>query len=196
MTSEVIFEYVDLAFKYVNYIIGGSAMVGAYPFYKKVIIPIIGFFRSILKSFDNLQIITNILGPNGGKSLYDKVTSIDIRLFNTEEQLKLMFRHLNIGKMKFNELFECTYASSELCRLIGRPETDFLQNNWLNLVSDHIEIHAAMFEIYKQRRTATIELTFKTGSDMISVYFTLQPLIDNSSFEGYLATISQKVDKK
>lgn len=106
-------------------------------FKKNVLIPV----KKFLDRIEQLDKISYALTPNGGSSLYDRIVSMDQRISWSDFRTKAVLTHLNIGECKFDMTGQCIYISGTICRILNRTESEFLGNNWLNLINDSERDH-------------------------------------------------------
>lgn len=74
------------------------------------------------------------LGPNGGKSLHDRIVNIDRTVNVGELRGRTMLNSEGIGEWQSNNDGQCTYVNAAACRMLNRQESDFLGRNWVNVI--------------------------------------------------------------
>lgn len=109
---------------------------------------------------------------NGGSSLKDviyktqkSVENIDYRMAGLEENQRLSMNLQGICYWISDEDGHCIYASPGLCKMLGRSESDLLENNWMAWVHPNdkdnvvrswlfsVENKTAFDEIYRMKRS-------------------------------------------
>jgi len=188
-------DFLSILLDFKNYFITIGAILGAIPTYIKVIKPryinFKNYFTSINDNLSKISKISEMLGPNGGKSLYDAVKSIDLRLLVSENYLTMVFGHLKIGIIRFNDSGECIYVSPEFSRMVGRPESDFIKNNWVQLIKNYEEIRNEFDNIIELKRMGTLKTAIiDNNNNFLTMLMYIHP-INNSNKLEYIATISQ-----
>lgn len=184
----------DILADFKNYFIAGGSILAAIPTYIKFIKPkitaITEFFSTINNNLEKLTKISETLGPNGGKSLYDAVKSIDLRLLVSENYLTMLFSHLKIGILRFNSEGKCIYVSPELSRIVGRPESDFIDNNYIQVIQNYNEINEELSNILEYRRMGTLKINIIKERDIVPMLMYIHPLNNSNKLE-FIATVSE-----
>ncbi len=111
--------------------------------WKNVIKPY--FYRAKMQRKEMLDKITNIhaeLKFNGGTSIKDAIwelklgmEKIDTRLNGIEENQHVAMNLQGLAFWVSNDKGECVYASTNLCKLVGRNEHDLMGNGWIAWVA-------------------------------------------------------------
>ena len=90
------------------------------------------------KILNKINAIHNELAFNGGSSIKDVIwelksgiQNINTRLNGIEESQYVSLNLLGISFWISSETGECVYASTNLCKLLGRNESELLGNNWV-----------------------------------------------------------------
>ncbi len=83
-----------------------------------------------------IDAISSTLGPNGGKSLYDRIVKMDEKIASTDVRGRNVSSILDLYEWQFDEQGHCTYVNPAACRLLGRHEDEFIGNNWETVISE------------------------------------------------------------
>jgi PAS domain S-box-containing protein len=100
--------------------------------YKKLIKPRI--IQPITSRLDKIDKVCETLGPNGGKSFYDKISSIDRKIGITNSRGSALNSALGLGEWLSDPEGNTIKVNDIICRVTGRPETDFMGQDWQNVV--------------------------------------------------------------
>lgn len=109
-----------------------------------------GLWKNVIKPFLTkrseekkklMQMVDSIhseLKFNGGTSIKDAIwdvkrqlVAIDTKLNGIKEDQHLAMNLQGIAFWVSNEKGECVYASTSLCKLVGRNESELMGNNWV-----------------------------------------------------------------
>lgn len=165
------------------------------------LVPIIIFIKSkvikpvskTLKNIDRIEDILYLLGPNGGKSLYDKIVNIDNRLAKAEVRSKSLIAALEIAEWQSNVEGECVYVNSAACQLLNRSSEDFLGRNWVNVVcqEDRERVVADWDTAIKEKRNFICSYRWLHSSGhSIAIDVEAHPAFDSSQhITGWIAVV-------
>lgn len=150
------------------------------------------FVKSISERLKKIDTICDTLGPNGGKSLYDRLVAMDKRLAIADARGKALTSSINIIEWQTDKNGNCTFMNWAASRLTNRPESDFLGRNWVNVVpldersSVVNEWESAVTEI----RDFDMEHRWMNADGTeITVHSMAKPLVDSvGEVNGWLGT--------
>lgn len=165
------------------------------------LVPVVLFFKSkvikpITKIFNNINKIEQILyllGPNGGKSLYDKIVNIDYRLAKAEARSKSLIAALEIAEWQSNVEGECIYVNSAACQLLNRSSEDFLGRNWVNVVAheDRERVIEEWDTAVKEKRNFICSYGWlHSNGQIVQINVEAQPTFDSGhNITGWIAVV-------
>lgn len=146
--------------------------------------------------WDNLNKIGDIyytLGPNGGKSLYDKIVNIDNRLARAEVRSKSLITALDIAEWQSDINGNCLYVNPAACQLLSRSPEDFLGRNWVNVIhpDDREEVIQEWDQAVKERRTFMGKYRWlHSDGESIRIKAVGHPVFDSgNNLIGWLAVV-------
>ena len=90
--------------------------------------------RGLDRAAAAVEIVERELSPNGGTSLRDMVTRIDLRQIATEARVRSTLATLRIAVWESDAAGACVYASRPLLRLAGRSAEEITGNGWVSMV--------------------------------------------------------------
>lgn len=107
--------------------------------WKNVIVPRLNKSKRDRKEMlDKINAIHNEVKFNGGTSIKDAIWDlklgiqrIDTRLSGIEENQHVAMNLQGIAFWVSNDKGECEYASTNLCKLLGRNESELMGSNWV-----------------------------------------------------------------
>lgn len=143
--------------------------------------------------FDKIDKVSSTLGPNGGTSLYDKVVGIDKKISITDARTQSLHSALGLAEW-FSDIHGQTVAVNDMAsRITGRPESDFLDNNWINVLhpDDRDAVVEEWLETVKDRRTFSMKYRWLDSHDKsLWIRATAKPVFDSQKkFIGYIGTV-------
>lgn len=155
----------------------------------KMVLPV----TRAIKNINKIEDILYLLGPNGGKSLYDKIVNIDNRLAKAEVRSKSLIAALEIAEWQSNVGGECVYVNSAACQLLNRSSEDFLGRNWVNVIhpEDRERVVADWDTAIKEKRNFVCSYRW-THSDghAIAINVEAHPAFDSSQhITGWIAVV-------
>lgn len=184
----------DIAVKIVTGII---AMVPAFIFtrkqyIKRVKVPI----QNLVNNIKKIDKIEYAVGPNGGRSLYDKIVNIDNRLAKAEVRSKSLITALDIAEWQSDINGNCIYVNAAACQLLNRTQDDFMGRNWVNVVfpADRERIIEEWDTAIKEKRTFIAEYRWMhSDGTEVPIKVVAHPVFDSSNnLIGWLAVIQPK----
>lgn len=163
---------------------------------KKVITPIkvrINQFEQIINKVDK---ISSTLGPNGGSSIYDKICSMDHKLSINDSRSETLNSVIDIGEWQSDENGLTTSINDVICRMVGRPETDFLGQNWINIIhpDDRHLVTVEWFDCVKNNRTFKMEYRWLDNEGhSVPILAVGKPIFDSSNkLKGWIGSVYKK----
>lgn len=182
------FIIIGKVFGIITTIIGGVFAI--YKLYYKLIRP--KLLQPILDRFDKIDKVYLAVGPNGGTSLYDKVVSLDKKISIADARTQSLNSALGLAEWHSDHEGHTLAVNDIACRLTGRPETDFLGSNWINIIheEDRAEVVAQWFAAIKDKRTFIMEYRWLDNENKsILVQSIARPIFNSQNkFLGYIGT--------
>jgi PAS domain S-box-containing protein len=159
--------------------------------YKKFVYP--KMILPITSRLDKIDKVCDTLGPNGGKSFYDKISSIDKKLGITNTRGAALNSALGLGEWLSDAKGNTLKVNDIICRITGRPESDFLGQEWQNVV--HPEDREIVIEEWENsvRYFRDFKMRYRFVSsdrESLTVDATARLIHDSTgNIVGYLGTV-------
>lgn len=157
----------------------------------RYIIPISNFWHRLLNGLEKIDQISTALGPNGGSSLYDKIHSIERILNINDIRLISVTNTWGLIETLTDENGKWIKVNDNILKLTGRPESDFLGNNWINTIEE--EHRNRILNLWDSTLAMGNRFQFKCnllhldGKKKIPIEFTAQPAYDSENrLVGYV----------
>lgn len=158
-------------------------------FLRKIWIP----YKSWLSKIDKA---CETLSPNGGKSIYDRISSVDKKLCISEVRSRTLVTNLEIGEWQSDINGQCTFVNSAACRMLNRTEADFIGRNWVNVIypEDRERVIEEWDRAVQERRVFELQYRWlHFDGHPVEIGVTATPLIDSTSTViGWLAVVRKK----
>ena len=111
----------------------GAVIGTGYSAWRYIIKPLKGTWHRVEKTCDLVQ---HELSPNGGDSIKDRISRIDLRLMICEARTRAAMQLSGIAHWESDEEGQCIYASPELCRLSGYLAEQIKGYGWINMIPE------------------------------------------------------------
>lgn len=168
----------------------GGAVATIWGFYNKFLKKKI--IHPIWERFEKIDKISATLGPNGGTSLYDKVNSIDKKISVADARGASLNSVFGLVEWQSDINGQTLKINDVACRMTRRPESDFLGNNWMNVL--HAEDEEAVLDEWrdslKNQKDFRMKFRWTTSeSETVFVEAVAKPVYDSGGkLHGYLGT--------
>jgi PAS domain S-box-containing protein len=106
-------------------------------FHKKVTVPLLQWFKGWAVMKKQIEKIYIEMGPNGGATIKDAITRIEMRLVGVEQKQNVYLLEAPHGLFEANVEGRVTGANRTLCSLVGRQENEMKGFGWINSVAPH-----------------------------------------------------------
>lgn len=139
--------------------------------------------------------------PNGGKSLKDRVTAIQIQVNKDSNSINtICCRQKWILDNRPEPIFEyntdgnCTWVNEKYCQLLQHDVNYFLNNGWKNGIhtEDRVRIENEWEKAIKDRRSCTLEYRVVARSGDIIPVRVVAIRNDEYGYIGHIDIISQQ----
>jgi PAS domain-containing protein len=172
-----------------------TALIGAifaiYKLYHTIIKKSISRISAYLVKIDKIY---DAIGPNGGTSLYDKVVAIDRKVSISDARTQSLHSALGLAEWFADINGQTTAINDIACRLTSRPETDFLGNNWINIIhpDDRDQVVEEWFEAVKDRRSFIMKYRWLDNNNKsLTINAVARPFYDaQKKLMGYIGTVT------
>ena len=154
--------------------------------------------RPVRSWLDKLDKVCETLGPNGGSSLYDKLTAIDRRTVITEARGAALTDAMGVAEWQSGINGECLSISRAACRRTQRAESEFLGYNWRNVVhpDDSERVAEEWHNAVKEGRIFTMRYRWTTDSGTaIPIRATATPMRSGGVLIGWIASVVFEEDE-
>lgn len=173
-------------------IVGTIFPLWRYAIKPKIILPIkrtiteIHSISSIQKKMDSFH---SIIGPNGGKSLYDRLVKLDHKVSISIMKDDILSTSLNLIYFTTDNKGLVLTVGSSLIDILHISPIDFINNNWIAHVDE--DIRDIVWQEWKQaienERIFKLKVIFNTNNSKKNVLISAKPVFDSTNeFIGYV----------
>ena len=159
-------------------------IVGA--FYKKVI----GTYNASKTTLSQLELLVKYIGPNGGKSLMDRLERLEERQIIQDLRMAMTLTRERIAEWRTDRLGRTIQSNGIEAVICGRHESEFMGYNWLAVVKEdeRDEVRDEWSQAIQDRRTFEKEYTLVHSSGRsLPVKVMAWPMFDSTGeMIGYL----------
>lgn len=170
-----------------------------YFIYPKLVQPVTNKWHETSESVALIRKVYATLGPNGGSSLYDRIASMDRKISITDVRTIGLNSAHGYGEWLSGPDGRCARVNDIIIRKTGRPETDFLNNNWLHTIheDDRENVQMEWEECVRQQRLFSMDYRILTYDyKPIEVSVVGRPIYNSMhEFIGHIGNINFNNEK-
>ncbi len=177
------------------------------PIYKHIYLPVHTFIKLVYNTLMKVDFLEKEMKPNGGSSLRDAVTRIEVdikglttHLNKAESRQEALLEFLGMGADAFgffesDKNGECVYVSQKYCEITGLLEEDALGMGWISSI--HTEDRDKVFNEWKtctnQHRAfiLTYRIRNRRNNNNILVNCYAIPIKIEGTINSYIGTIRE-----
>lgn len=141
------------------------------------------------------ELIEKELQPNGGTSLRDAISRIEIRQMLTEQRYRAILAASEQAYFECDVNGECVWANRQFLRLVGRLFDEVRGNGWVSHVveDEREETFAAWKQAVEQHRDYTGRFHVMSADGEVRRVFAQSICMFNSANEaiGYVGTVAR-----
>lgn len=103
--------------------------------------------------YRRLKKVYELLIPNGGSSIADKINRIEAELYISKTRQRLLWSTMDTGYYECNTQGECVFANNKLCEMFGLSQEQMHGNGWLRAIDERQrpEVHRRWHEAIQAR---------------------------------------------
>lgn len=84
--------------------------------------------------YQKIQVIASEFRPNGGSSLRDAINRIEEKVSLNEQKTGAIIKSFPVGTWVSDENGRCIDVNKNLCKIMGRTESEIKGDNWSNWI--------------------------------------------------------------
>lgn len=160
--------------EYLGWVAGiGGSIIAIYKFgkffHKKLIKPILDFFRAVDDSINILSKMDYEFTSNGGKSIKDAINRIELRQISQEHRIRAILSHWPLAFFESDSSGACVWVNKTYSRLTGKSIEELRGNGWLNVIAeeDREKVSKEWFSSIDQQREFSLKYRIITDTGKI-----------------------------
>jgi PAS domain S-box-containing protein len=175
-----------------------TALLGtsAFLFHRKVVLPLLAFIKEVGNTKKKIDKIYTEMAPNGGSTIRDAITRIEMRLVGVEQKQNVYLLEAPAGMFESNQDGRFISVNRTLCTLVGRIEGELTGMGWINSVAeeDRDRVFDKWTKCIKEKMEYHDRFNMKhKGGEVFSVNAVAYPMEhpNSKAIIGWLGTITK-----